>query len=82
MTKEKQDPFSLCEDEEKSYKEEKESIKREEMERVINTSETVKREADNRNNESELRNPSSSFSKSTATDSFPIKDKESRRIHL
>ena len=33
-------------------------------ERIINISETAKREANNRNNESELRNPSHSFSRS------------------
>ena len=42
--------------EEKGYKEKGESIKKE-MEREINISETVKREASNRNNESEQRNP-------------------------
>ena len=34
------------------------------MERVINISETTKREADNRNNENEQRNPPPSFSRS------------------
>ena len=63
MTKEGQDSFSLCEDEEEGYKEEEESIKRE-MERVISISETAKREASNRNDESEPRNPSPFFSRS------------------
>ena len=46
----------------RSYKEFKEAMK--EMERVINISETVKRETRNRNNENEPRNPSPSSSRS------------------
>ena len=63
MEKKRQDPFSLVrEDEEESYKERNESIKRGKMERVTSISETAKREANNGNNESEPRNPSPSFS--------------------
>ena len=79
--KEGQDPFSFVWSrgrEEGSYKE-KEENKWEEMEGLISISETSKREASNRNNESEPRNPSPSFLRDTVTDSFLIKDKESRR---
>ena len=59
------------------------STQRRKMERVINISETTKREAINRNNESEQRNPSPSFSQGgTVADSFPIKDKESWRVEF
>ena len=69
-----------CEDEEEGYKERRKSIIKKRMDRVINIPETAKREAGNRNNESEQRKPSPSFSKS---DKFiSIKDKESRRVHL
>ena len=56
---------------------------KERMERVINISETSKREANNRNNESELRNPSP-FLLRSYSDRFisHIKAKESQRIHL
>ena len=60
----------MCEDEEEEgYKERMKAIKRK-MERVISISETVEREANNRNNESEQRNPSSFFSGDTVTDSL------------
>ena len=50
------------------------------MESVTNISETAKREANNRNNESEPRNPSPYFSRGvTMTDSLLIKPKESWR---
>ena len=63
----------MCEVEEEGYKE-----RREEIERVISTSKTVKREAYNRNNENEPRNPSHFLlSGVTVADSFLIKDKES-----
>ena len=69
--KEGQDPFSLCEDEEEEDYKERESIKRR-MERVINISETAKREVNR-----EINHLSSQGV--TVTDSFLIKDKESRR---
>ena len=49
------DPMNVKEDENKQNAEEM-------GERVINTSESAKREANNRNNESGLRNTSPSFS--------------------
>ena len=66
----------MCEvdDDEEEWFTKKESKKRR-MEGVISISETVEREAKNRNNESELRNPSHSFSGDTVTDSFTNKDK-------
>ena len=63
MTKEEQDSISLCEEEEEGYKEMEERIKRGKMERVINNSETTKREVNNRNNENEPRNPPPFFSR-------------------
>ena len=62
-TKEGQNSFSLCRDEEEeAYKEGREHKVK--MEREIRISEAMKREASNRTNESEPRNPSPSFSRS------------------
>ena len=71
----------MCEDEEEEgYKERMKAIKRK-MERVISISETVEREANNRNNESEQRNPSPFLlSGVTVTDSFPHSRINPRRV--
>ena len=55
---ERQNSFSLCEVEEEAYKEREGSNKEREMERITSISEAVKREANNRNNESGPRNSS------------------------
>ena len=60
-------------------KKEKKDKEKKEMERAISISDTAKREAKNRNNESGPRNPSPSFLRVTVANSFPIKDKESLR---